>query len=103
MNFDKGAWLGMATLVTGHFGFHAEGPIRTYSPYAVPPFFGQWYAINPDGEVVDRGRVGPFSTVDQAVQAAQVEAALAGVQEIGVDGLIKVLDSTGYSVGPISE
>ncbi len=101
--FDRGAWLGMATLVTGHSEFHGTGPIRTYNPFAQAPFFGLWYAFSPDGDMIDSGRVGPFPTVEAAVQAARTEAAGAGVLEIGRDGWIRVVDKTGYSVGPVSE
>jgi len=100
--FYRGAWLGRVVLNTGHLHWGADQPVRTYNPHAEPPFFGLWYALSPDGNVVDSGRVGPFHTVAAAVEAASREAFDAGVTQIGQDGWIRVLDRTGYSVGPVN-
>lgn len=101
--FDRGAWLGRVVLNTGHLPWSSGQPVRTYNPHAQSPFFGLWYAFTPDGDIIDSGRVGPFPTVEDAVRAARMEAMGAGVLEIGRDGLIRVVDKTGYSVGPIGE
>jgi hypothetical protein len=97
--FDKGAWLGQAALIFGPSSWGA-GMLNNQIPLVVPPFFAEWQAITPDGDVIDSGRVGPFSTVDAAVQAARADAAKAGVLQIGTDGFITVMDSRGSRVGP---
>lgn len=99
---ERGAWLGRVVLNTGHLPFGSGQQVRTYNPHAEPPFFGLWYALAPDGNVVDSGRVGPFRTVGEAVEAASMKASDAGVTQIGEDGWIRVLDRTGYSVGPVN-
>jgi len=94
--FDRGAWLGQTPLILGPSSWGA-GMVRSV-PVRMPPYFGLWTAITPDGDVIDSGRVGPFMTVDQAIRAASAEAHDAAVQKIGMDGHVQVVDGTGAVV-----
>ncbi len=95
-------WLGQVALILGPSSWGA-GMRPTYAaPVEVPPFFGEWGAVDPDGELIDCGSVGPFDTVDEAFSAAAEAASEHGTTKMPIDGFAQVVDSTGQAVGPVT-
>lgn len=100
--FQRGAWLGQVPLILGPSSWAAIKPPLTYDAVGVPPYWGEWGIPDPDGRIIDSGRVGPFSTIEEAFREAAKAAAAAGARRMPLDGYAQVKDSRGVGVGPIT-
>ncbi len=61
-------------------------------------YYGEWGLA--DGSA--GGKMGPFSSVDEAFNAAVKAARDAGAKALPKDGFAQVVDSTGKAVGPVT-
>lgn len=96
-------FLGQGALILGPSSWGA-GMLRLpayQEPVATPPFWGEWGTVNPDGELMDSGREGPFETIEEAFNAATTAASNHGATKMPLDGFAQAKDSRGVSVGPM--
>lgn len=105
--FRRRAFLGQVPIVLGPSswgqGMVAPGQIPPNPAEGIPPYYGEWGVIDEkSGALIDSGRVGPFSTTDEAFGAAAHAASEHGATALPMDGFAQVKDSTGKSVGPIT-
>jgi hypothetical protein len=92
---------------------HLFGSLWSASPFeqkalgqmleGVPPYWGEWGVVEhgSGGYMKDAGKVGPFSTIEQAMSAAAQAAVDHGAELMPRDGFAQVKDSRGEGVGPI--
>lgn len=78
-----------------------RGPMIVHDPLGVPPYYGEWGVVA-NGVTIESGRVGPYTTIEEAFEAATETAAAAGVTSMPFDGYAQVTDSRGMPVGPVT-
>jgi hypothetical protein len=96
---SPGPWLGQVPLVLGPSSWGAGVPLVGL---AIPPYYGEWGVVSPDGVILNSGRVGPYSTVNEAFAAAAAAAVKHGATALPTDGFAQVKDSQGNLVGPVT-
>lgn len=97
---ERRAFLGQVPLILGPGSWGFGGIPIAVQP--IPPFYGEWGYMNPDGDILDSGQVGPFGTAGEASQAAAAEARKHGVMNMPLDGFARVKDSRGRPVGTVA-
>lgn len=105
---NNSPWLGQVPLVLGPSSWGAGGgipigqPITALPSNETPPYYGEWGVVGQGGKIIESGSVGPYSTSQEAFEAAAAQAIAAGATELPTDGFAQVKDSRGQSVGPVT-